>query len=538
MLKSAGNQGREAVIAGILRPAWERITFKKTGSAGGPSSRRALDNGVSVTQAVPGRSCHQRGLASRAGFQGREQPSRAEMIIDEVFTTWLPKQRQLAHPLADFTLEIRRRCVETGVTPPGRNTVARRLTVHREAGSMAETGKHVPGNFLVGSPMDIVQVDHTQADVMVVDAASRRPIGRPWLSVAIDVASRSVVGFYVGMERPGAATVALLLTRVALPKDAWLGRLGLQIEWPMRGVPKVLHLDNAAEFKSQALRTGCSEYGIELMYRPIGRPHFGGHIERLNRTLMERVHGLPGTTGSSPKGRKARSSEKQAALTLNEFEQWLAIEIGQRYHHSAHRGLRGATPASTWAALTGAAAAPTLLPAPEAQWKFLLQFLPIARRTVQADGITLFHLRYWRPVFAAWRLEQREVVIRYHPDDLSRIFISVPGKPFVEARFADLRRPPISLREQRAIVRLLRDQGQNPISEAMIFRAIEEQHRLLAQAKRDTRRAKMHDGQPTRHVHSKASPAPFPVPQSLAASPQPGPVGYSKPAPAYDAEPW
>ncbi|WP_244127889.1 TniB family NTP-binding protein [Burkholderia gladioli] len=50
--------------------------------------------------------------------------------------------------------------------------------------------------------MDVVQVDHTQADVLVVDPVTRRPIGRPWLSLAIDVASRCVVGFYVGMERP------------------------------------------------------------------------------------------------------------------------------------------------------------------------------------------------------------------------------------------------------------------------------------------------------------------------------------------------
>ena len=234
-------------------------------------------------------------------------------------------------------VEIRRRCVESSETPPSRNTVARRWAAHREAEGLAHPIKLAPGNFVVKNPMDVVQVDHTQADVLVVDTLSRRPIGRPWLSLAIDVATRCVVGFYVGMDRPGAATVALLLTRVALPKSAWLDKLGMQVEWPMRGVPKVLHLDNAAEFKSRALRTGCSEYGIELMYRPVGRLHFGGHIERLNRTLMERVHGLPGSTGSSPKGRKARAPEKGAALRLHEFEQWSALEIGQRYHNSAHR---------------------------------------------------------------------------------------------------------------------------------------------------------------------------------------------------------
>jgi putative transposase len=48
------------------------------------------------------------------------------------------------------------------------------------------------------------------------------------------------------MERPGAATVALLLTRAALPKSGWLSRLCVEVEWPMQGIPKVLQLNNAA----------------------------------------------------------------------------------------------------------------------------------------------------------------------------------------------------------------------------------------------------------------------------------------------------
>jgi len=251
------DQDREATIARILRPLGT-----------GPLSRsqaRLAANLLSVHWTTVYR-LRKRFLADPVASAVRPRArgpkagnnhlgSRAEVIMDDVLTTWLPGQRQLAHPLADLTLEIRRRCTEAGVTPPGRHTVARRLVVHRDAEMLAETGKRVPGNFVVESPMDIVQVDHTQADVLVVDPVSRQPIGRPWLSLAIDVATRCVMGFHVDMERPGAATVALLLTRVALPKGAWLETLGLQIEWPMRGVPKVLHLDNAAEFKSRALRT-------------------------------------------------------------------------------------------------------------------------------------------------------------------------------------------------------------------------------------------------------------------------------------------
>lgn len=477
-----------------------------------------------------------RGRGPKTG--GRRLNERAELIVDEVLTSWLPKQRQLAHPLSDLTLEIRRRCTTAGVAPPSRSSVVRRWVAHREADNLAEASKTTasPGNFVVHHPLDVVQVDHTQADIMLVDAFDRRPIGRPWLSLAIDVATRCVVGFYVSMERPGAATVALLLTRVALPKSGWLSRLCVEAEWPMQGVPKVLHLDNAAEFKSRALRTGCSEYGIELMYRPVGRPHFGGHIERLNRTLMERVHGLPGTTGSSPKGRKKRPPEKHAALTLTEFERWLALEIGQRYHHSAHRGLHGATPASMWAGLNSAEASSRLPDTSDAEWQFLLRFLPVARRTIQADGLTLFYIRYWHPIFSAWRLDRRAVTVRYHPEDLSRIFVSVSGKQFIEVRFADLRHPSISLWEQRSIVRYLRGQRQELISEATIFRGIEEQRRLVAHAQRDTRRAK-HQTAKTK-TDRRASQKVFSAPATSDSSSASSPVDYSKPAPAYDVEQW
>ena len=43
------------------------------------------------------------------------------------------------------------------------------------------------------------------------------------------------------------------------------------------GLPRRVHLDNAPEFHSRALSRGGSEFGIELEYRPRGRPHFGGH---------------------------------------------------------------------------------------------------------------------------------------------------------------------------------------------------------------------------------------------------------------------
>lgn len=143
-----------------------------------------------------------------------------------------------------------------------------------------------PGNFIATALLESIQIDHTQSDVEDVDEGFRRAIGRPSLSVAIDTATRCVIAIYVAIERPNAGAVALLLSRVVLAEQAWLAAIGVEADWPMHGMPKMLHLDNAAEFKSRALWNGCGQHGIWLMYRPVGRPQFGGHVERLNRTQI------------------------------------------------------------------------------------------------------------------------------------------------------------------------------------------------------------------------------------------------------------
>ncbi len=441
----------------------------------------------------------------------------AERVIDTVLTQWLPRQRLLAHPMRDVTMEVRRSCKRAGIEPVSRATVARRWEALRNQQALAlakEPGAAIPPGHLVATKaMELVQIDHTQADVFVVDESTRRAIGRPWLSVAIDVASRAVVGIYLAMERPNAAAVALLLTRVALPKAAWLLSLGLpDVDWPMSGLPRTLHLDNAAEFRSRALRSGCREYGIELTYRPIRRPQFGGHVERMNRTLMDRLRGLPGATVSieARRKKKVRPPEQTAQMTLREFEQWLVLEIAQRYHHGEHRGLMGTTPASAWQALTAAHSVQTLPEDPSKQLRFLIHFLPMASRTIQNDGLTVFYLRYWHPIFAAWREMRRRVIVRYHPEDLSRVFVSIDGKTYVQAPFADLRRPRISLWEQRMARKALRASGSRDVSEALIFKTIERQRRIVAAAASQTRRVRS-AAVPSRRPQLRQTPWPEPV---------------------------
>ena len=55
----------------------------------------------------------------------------------------------------------------------------------------AQRFRPVPGSLKTAWPLDVLQMDHTPVDLIVVDEVVHRPVGRPWLTVAMDVDSAS-----------------------------------------------------------------------------------------------------------------------------------------------------------------------------------------------------------------------------------------------------------------------------------------------------------------------------------------------------------
>jgi len=142
-------------------------------------------------------------------------------------------------------------------------------------------------------PLAVIQIDHTKPDLIVVDEVDRKPLGRPWLTVATDVFSRTVTGFYLSLEAPSAASTGMCVARAILPKDSLLARWGISTRWPVWGKMAAIHCDNGKDFRGAMLRRACEEYGIEPRFRPVRQPHYGGHIERLMGTFALEVHTLP-----------------------------------------------------------------------------------------------------------------------------------------------------------------------------------------------------------------------------------------------------
>jgi putative transposase len=109
---------------------------------------------------------------------------------------------------------------------------------------------------------------------------------------------------------------------------------------------------------------------------------------------------------------------------------------------------------------------------------FWTSFLPEARRRLLKDGIHFERIRYWSDVLARDLGRGGEMLVKYDPRDLSRIFVRRPDGSYIEARYRDLAYPAVTIWEWRNAKRRLFDQGKRDLDEAAIFSAIALQRRI------------------------------------------------------------
>jgi putative transposase len=124
-----------------------------------------------------------------------------------------------------------------------------------------EAMKATPGKLHVERPLDFVQIDHTQMDVVVVDEETRQFVARPWLTIGIDVFTRMVTGIALSFDPPQRSSVGLCLLHSVFDKSAWLQDIGIQVPWPVAGLPRCIGVANAAEFQSRDFRMACRDFG-------------------------------------------------------------------------------------------------------------------------------------------------------------------------------------------------------------------------------------------------------------------------------------
>lgn len=417
-------------------------------------------------------------------MSGTAAASRAALPPEAVYRELVARCRKADPPLA----------------PPARSTLLRRITWNlerrdRERRHVPRSKRNVPAarSFpRVLGPHQVVQVDHSQLNLVAVDSRRRLTVGRPWITVAIDVFSRAILGFYISLDPPSHYSVALCLYNAILGKGALLERYGLPATaWPMMGFFAKLHADNGKDFRGESLARACRDLGIDLEWRPVKRPRYGAFIERLAHTLQLAMRALPGDTGRSITSRGEYDAEGNAIFTLDEIEEWLVRFVTGIYHQRTHDGIGMAPLTAYERGIIGTEdmlgmGRPRLATDPR---RLLLDLLPYELRKIHSDGVVIDNIWYHDAVLDKYveyldiRGVRPDFRFHRHPGNLGILYFYDPElNDYHEIPYRDKTHPAITRAELQAVRNYACVHGDEDLTERTIFDTYERLRELQARA--------------------------------------------------------
>ncbi|MDN5500606.1 MAG: transposase family protein [Shewanella sp.] len=287
----------------------------------------------------------------------------------------------------------------------------------------AYCSSHIPPTRI----LERVEIDHTPLDLILIDDELSIPIGRPYLTLVVDVFSGCVLGFHLSYRAPSYVSAAKAIVHAIKPKS--FEGLGIELinEWPCFGKFETLVVDNGAEFWSKSLEHACKEAGINIQYNPVRKPWLKPFVERFFGMINECfLTEIPGKTFSNILAKEDFKPEKDAIMRFStfveEFHRWI-VDI---YHQdSDSRETR--IPIKQWQ--RGFDIFPPLKMSAEDEQRFTMLMGITDERTLTRNGFKYEELMYDSTALADYRKrypqtkESIKKLIKVDPDDLSNIHV-------------------------------------------------------------------------------------------------------------------
>ncbi|KVR40736.1 Mu transposase C-terminal domain-containing protein [Burkholderia multivorans] len=177
-------------------------------------------------------------------------------------------------------------------------------------------------------PFQYVHIDHTELDIELKSSRTGHPLGRPWLTLAIDAWSRRIVAFYLTFDPPSYRSVMMVVRDMVRRFNR---------------LPEFIIVDNGRDFMTLAFQTFLRVMGTHLRFRPAGQPRHGAVLERLFGKLnTEYIHNLAGNTKATKNVRTVTGShlpKKLAQWTLRSLYQGLQRWACEYYDQEMHPAL-------------------------------------------------------------------------------------------------------------------------------------------------------------------------------------------------------
>jgi putative transposase len=251
----------------------------------------------------------------------------------------LPQERRLKYPKP----EVLRRRIDEALTfdnwarKTTRSEAWRKIHGHRE---------HITAE----RPLELCIIDTTPLDVYVLDSRRLIPLGRPYLTICLDVYSRMLLGFFITFEPPSLYSVLATLKRVNRHKG-YVQKLYPQIKrpWDGWGCPTEILLDRDWAHQSPSFQHSMANLGTEVHYAPANTPQYKAICERLFRTINEGfIHKLAGAVRYNVYVMRqvGLDPSKDALITFDDLNE-LLHEFNEVYSYRPHDGI-GAIPARVW----------------------------------------------------------------------------------------------------------------------------------------------------------------------------------------------
>lgn len=137
--------------------------------------------------------------------------------------------------------------------------------------------------------MHRVHIDHVQLPIQVWDPELKKAIGKPWLTLLTDSATRSAVGTYLTFENPSRKSTLMAI------RD-----MGLRF----RQLPEYVISDNGKDFRSYDYKCLVARYRGVLQWRPPSEAEFGAPVERQGEIIQQMlINNLRGRTFPSQEDR-------------------------------------------------------------------------------------------------------------------------------------------------------------------------------------------------------------------------------------------
>ena len=435
---------------------------------------------------------------------------RLSEFVESVVTLAVAKYPHILQTQQAVWEEVKGICRKVKVAWPDKSTIRNRVIkiplpeeLTRRRGRKAARDAYDPkvDQFKEAThPMSMWQIDHLRMPTNIVDDKYRAVIGKAWITLIIDVNSRVIPGFAILIESPGTHGLGLAMAHGMLAKETWLATRGIQGKWPIWGKPRVVHADNAKEFRGKTIKLASKNMKFNIVWRFVKTPEYGGHIERMCGTLKKQLMSLPGSEDRSHKRNEDKDAAAEACLTLQELECWVTEEIVNKYHVRVHTGI-GVPPLTKYMeGILGNDLSPGIgYPKRIVDERWLrLQWTAYKDKTIQQYGIQWDGVHYWDPALAPYintidpkTGKKRLFVTRRDPRDISRVYVWVPElDDHLDVPYRSPERPAATYWELKRARDELRERGLSTTDEDLIFATIDRQREIVADAAAKTKSAR------------------------------------------------